>query len=109
MARAFTLASPIISGSVPDQRTRHAPDDSQKARPKEIPGTVPTRAPRRSSTVLMKCLCPRIKLTSSGFSILTSFSSTSFHLPFVLMGGSNLAYYLIGNRKRQTHSLNYHL
>ena len=39
MAVAFFLASSIMAGSVPDQRTRHLPDASQKASPNLMPGT----------------------------------------------------------------------
>ena len=64
-------ASSIMAGSVPDQRTRHLPDASQNASPNLMPGTAPTRASWRSSTDLMKCVCPRMKLIASGLSILT--------------------------------------
>jgi len=36
---AFFRASSIMAGSVPDQRTRHLPDASQKATPNLMPGT----------------------------------------------------------------------
>ena len=40
------------------------------------PGTAPTSASCRSSTVLMKCDCPRIRFRSSGLSMLTTCSSS---------------------------------
>src|SRR5579864_4487321 len=70
-AKAFFLASSVMAGSVPDQRTRHLPEASQKARPNLMPGTAPTSASWMSSTDLMKCVWPRMKLVSSGFSIFT--------------------------------------
>ncbi|MDT4860457.1 hypothetical protein FQZ97_950230 [compost metagenome] len=78
MAWAFLCASSIIALSVPDQRTRHFPDASQKARPNLMPGTAPTRASWMSSTVLMKCVWPRMKLVSSGLLILMVVSSIAF-------------------------------
>src|SRR5512137_382231 len=74
MARAFSLAKSIMAESVPVQRTRHLPEASQKARPNLMPGTAPTRASWMSSTDLMKWVWPRMKLVSSGFSILTVIS-----------------------------------
>jgi hypothetical protein len=50
MAAAFFLASSTMPGSVPDQRTRHLPDASQKASPNLMPGTAPTSASWMSST-----------------------------------------------------------
>src|SRR5262245_9853633 len=44
MAAAFFFASSTIPGSVPDQRTRHLPDASQKASPNRMPGTAATSA-----------------------------------------------------------------
>src|SRR5271165_5499323 len=76
MAAAFVFAISIMAGSVPDQRTRHLPDASQKASPNLIPGTAPTSASWMSSTDLMKCVWPRMKLVSSGFSIFTVLSCT---------------------------------
>ncbi len=74
-ARAFFFASSIISSSVPDQRTSAFCEASQKATPNLMPGTALTRASWMSSTVLMKWECPRMMLTSSGFSMRTTFSS----------------------------------
>src|SRR5215471_13834444 len=74
MVAAFFLASSVMASSVPDQRTRHLPDASQKASPNLMPGTAPTSASWMSSTDLMKCVCPRTKLVSSGFSICTVMS-----------------------------------
>src|SRR5271166_3930775 len=74
MASAFVFASSIMPGSVLDQRTRHLPDASQKARPNLMPGTAPTSASWMSSTDLMKCVWPRTKLVSSGFSTFTVLS-----------------------------------
>jgi hypothetical protein len=71
MAAAFFRASSAMPESVPDQRTRHLPEASQNASPNLIPGTAVTNASWMSSTDLMKCVCPRMKLVSSGFSILT--------------------------------------
>ncbi|MNC39093.1 hypothetical protein D3C75_877320 [compost metagenome] len=68
---AFFCASSIMLGSVPDQRTRQGPDASQNATPNLMPGTAATSASWRSSTVLMKCAWPRMKLMSSGFSTFT--------------------------------------
>src|SRR5262245_22488871 len=76
MAAAFFLASSVMAGSVPDQRTRHLPDASQKASPNLMPGMAPTSASWTSSTDLMKCVCPRTKLVSSGFSTFTVLSCT---------------------------------
>src|SRR5579883_41197 len=73
-AVAFFFASSVMAGSVPDQRTRHFPDASQKASPNLMPGTAPTSASWMSSTDLMKCVWPRMKLVSSGLSILTVMS-----------------------------------
>ena len=42
-ALAFFLAGSVMAGSVPDQRTRHLPEASQKARPNLMPGTAATR------------------------------------------------------------------
>src|SRR3990172_4050425 len=77
MAVAFVFASSTITESVPDQRTRHLPEASQNASPNLMPGTAATSASCRSSTLLMKCVCPRIKLMASGFSILRVVSSIS--------------------------------
>src|SRR6516165_7705574 len=74
MAAAFFFASSVMAGSVPDQRTRHLPDASQKARPNLMPGTAATSASWMSSTDLIKCVWPRTKLASSGFSIFTVMS-----------------------------------
>jgi len=53
-AQAFLFASSIRASSLPAQRTRHGPDDSQKARPNLMPGAAWTKASYRSSTVLIK-------------------------------------------------------
>src|SRR5262247_66294 len=74
-ASAFVVARAIMASSLPLQRTRHAPDASQNASPNLMPGTVLTRASCRSSTDLMKCDWPRMKLMVSGFSIVTVVSS----------------------------------
>src|SRR6266545_1474205 len=74
MAAAFFLASSVMAGSVPDQRTRHLPEASQKASPNLMPGTAATRASWMSSTDLMKCVWPRMKLVSSGLSLFTILS-----------------------------------
>src|ERR1700741_2489996 len=74
-ASAFVVARAIIASSFPLQRTRHAPDASQKASPNLMPGTVLTRASCRSSTDLMKCDWPGIKLIVWGFAIVTVVSS----------------------------------
>jgi hypothetical protein len=76
IACAFRCASAIRSSSLPAQRTRQGPDASQKANPNCRPGTEPTSTSYRSSTVLMKCECPRMKFRSSGFSIRTVLMST---------------------------------
>src|SRR5437764_7049687 len=75
-AWAFLRASSSIASSVPDQRTRHLPDASQKASPNLMPGTAVTSASWMSSTDLMKCVWPRTKLVSSGFSTFTALSCT---------------------------------
>src|SRR5215813_5361265 len=74
MAAAFFLASSVMPGSVPDQRTRRLPDASHKASPNRMPGTAATSASWMSSTDLMKCVWPRMKFVSSGFSIFTVLS-----------------------------------
>src|SRR5215510_14071511 len=74
-ASAFLVARAIMASSLPLQRTRHAPDASQNASPNLIPGTALTRASCRSSTDLMKCDWPRMKLIVSGLSIVTVVSS----------------------------------
>src|SRR5471032_388551 len=71
MAVAFWHANSTNSASVPERRTRRLPDASQKAKPNLIPGTVPTIASCRSSTDLMKWLCPRMKFVASGLTIVT--------------------------------------
>jgi len=63
-----------MPGSVPDQRTRHLPEASQKANPNLMPGAAATNASWMSSTDLMKWVWPKMKLASSGFSILTVMS-----------------------------------
>ena len=73
-ALAFFRASSIIAGSVPEKRTRHLPEASQNASPNLMPGTAAVRTSWRSSTDLMKCVCPRMKLMVSGFSICTVIS-----------------------------------
>jgi hypothetical protein len=60
---------------VPDVRTSRLPDASQNASPKRMPGTAPTSASCRSSTVLMKCDWPRMKFVSSGLSMAMASSS----------------------------------
>src|SRR5450759_3836356 len=74
-ANALRSARALRSASVPVERTSAAPDDSQKARPNLAPGTLVTIVSWISSTVLMKWLCPKMKFSSSGFSIWISFSS----------------------------------
>src|SRR5271165_3680660 len=80
-AAAFFLVNSVMVGSVPDQRTRHLPDASQKASPNLMPGTAATSASWISSTDLMKCVWPRMKLVSSGFSIFTVMSCMSISFP----------------------------
>src|SRR6516164_3129364 len=75
MASALSRASARAVSSLPDQRTRRLPEASQKASPKRMPGTVPTSASWRSSTVLMKCDWPKMKLAVSGLTIGTTVSS----------------------------------
>src|SRR5262245_51213359 len=74
-ASAFLVARAIMASSLPLQRTKHAPDASQNASPNLIPGTALARASCRSSTDLMKCDWPRIKLMVSGLSIVTVVNS----------------------------------
>ena len=88
MAAAFFFASSIMAGSVPDQRTRHLPDASQKASPNLMPGTAPTSASWMSSTDLMKCVWPRMKLVSSGFSIFTVMSCMVRSFRSSVLGGA---------------------
>jgi hypothetical protein len=57
--------------------SRHLPEASQNASPNLIPGTAVTSASWMSSTDLMKCVRPRMKLISSGFSILTVVNCTA--------------------------------
>src|SRR3989304_3659689 len=68
IAWALVAACAVNAGSVPLERTSAGPEASLKASPKRMPGTAPTSASCRSSTVLMKCAWPRIRLTSSAFS-----------------------------------------
>src|SRR6266404_6288300 len=84
MAAAFFLASSVMAGSVPDQRTRHLPEASQNASPNLIPGTALTSASWMSSTDLIKCVWPRMKLVSSGFSTFTVMSCMLNSLQFLL-------------------------
>src|SRR5262249_28766834 len=74
-ASAFLVARATMASSLPLQRTRHAPDASQNARPNLMPGTALIRASCRSSTDLIKCDWPRMKLMVSGLSIVTVVSS----------------------------------
>src|SRR5262245_47322250 len=74
-ASAFLVARAIMASSLPLQRTRHAPDASQNASPNLIPGTALIRASCRSSTDLIKCDWPRMKLMVAGLSIVTVVSS----------------------------------
>jgi len=60
---------------LPTYRTSAGPDDSQKPTPNFIPGWVETIASYKSSTVLIKFDCPRMKFISAGFSIATVFRS----------------------------------
>ncbi|MCY1512016.1 hypothetical protein D9M68_464610 [compost metagenome] len=64
-----------MASSLPDQRTSRLPEASQKASPKRMPGTAPTSASWRSSTVLMKCDWPKMKLAASGLTMGTTVSS----------------------------------
>src|SRR5450759_3545534 len=66
MASAFCTASSTSPESLPARRTSRAPEASQKASPKRRCGDEPTRASYRSSTVLMKCDCPKMRLAPSG-------------------------------------------
>src|SRR5664280_1555621 len=66
MASAFCTASSTSPESLPARRTSRAPGASQKASPKRRCGDEPTRASYRSSTVLMKCDCPKMRLAPSG-------------------------------------------
>src|SRR5437870_12139875 len=94
MASAFRRASSISSSSVPLQRTRHGPEDSQKASPKAAPGTAVTSASCRSSTVLMKCACPRMRLTASGFSLGTTTRLTDMAPPGLAITGLQVGFNL---------------
>jgi hypothetical protein len=67
-AAVITVASipnTLLAGSEPDQRTRRLPEASQNASPNIMPGTAPTSASWMSSTLLLKCAWPRMKLVSS--------------------------------------------
>src|SRR6266436_9649238 len=75
MANALSRARARAASSLPDQRTSRLPEASQKANPKRIPGTAPTSASWRSSTVLMKCDWPKMKLAASGLTMGTTVSS----------------------------------
>ena len=66
-----------MAGSVPDQRTRHLPEASQKATPKRMPGTAATKASWRSSTVFMKWAWPKMKFVVSGLSMVIVISCIS--------------------------------
>ena len=80
ISRILEPASCFSSGSFPSSLTLQAPLDSTNARPNFIPGTLFTKTSYRSSTVLMKCDWPRIKLIGSGFSISTIRISIFFSL-----------------------------
>src|SRR6267378_6857113 len=75
MANALSRARARAASSLPDQRTSRLPEASQKANPKRMPGTAPTSASWRSSTVLMKCDWPKMKLAASGLTTGTTVSS----------------------------------
>src|SRR5690349_4890935 len=66
MSSAQRTASATSSGSFPARRTSRGPDASQKASPNRRCGEEPTSASYRSSTVLMKCDWPRMRLAPSG-------------------------------------------
>src|SRR3989344_2712137 len=66
---------PMSCSSVPLVRTSLAPEASQNASPKVTSGIEVTINSWISSTVLMKCACPIMIFTSSGFLIGTSFNS----------------------------------
>src|SRR5216117_215263 len=72
----------MSSASLPVQRTSAGPLDSQNAIPNFICGTVCAIASCRSSTVLMKCDWPRMKLVSAGLSMRTVISSIRYLLRF---------------------------
>ena len=67
---AWALRAAIVckAWSLPSTRIKHGPDASLKAIPNFMPGTVLTIASYRSSTVLMKWLCPKMRLPFSGIS-----------------------------------------
>src|SRR5262245_30319965 len=75
IANALSRARARAASSFPDQRTSRLPEASQKASPKRMPGTAPTSASWRSSTVLMKCDWPKMKLAESGLTTGTTASS----------------------------------
>src|SRR6516165_700099 len=75
MVNALSRARVRAASSLPDQRTSRLPEASQKASPKRMPGTAPTSASWRSSTVLMKCDWPKMKLAASGLTMGTTVSS----------------------------------
>src|SRR6516165_12225866 len=72
---ALSRARARAASSLPDQRTSRLPDASQKANQKRMPRTAPTSASWRSSTVLMKCDWPKMKLAASGLTMGTTVSS----------------------------------
>src|SRR5229473_4904236 len=83
MANALSRARARAASSLPDQRTSRLPEASQKASPKRMPGTAPTSASWRSSTVLMKCDWSKMKLAASGLTMGTTVSS----MAALLQGG----------------------
>src|SRR6266436_3089642 len=93
MANALLRARVSEVSSLPDQRTSRLPEASQKASPKRIRGTAPTSASWRSSTVLMKCDCPKMKLASSGLTMGTTVSSMAALLQ------DELRKFMVGRRK----------
>ena len=68
---ALSTAAEISAGSLPSERIRQGPEASQNAMPNFAAGAVVATISARSSTVLMKCACPRITLLSAGRSSCT--------------------------------------
>src|SRR5215469_14782097 len=90
-ADAFRTAIAFSPSSLPSARVRHGPDASLNATPNFICGTVFTIASYTSSTVLMKCVCPSMRLPPSGTSSGTSFSSMGLSIAVCAHSVTDLA------------------
>src|SRR5690242_7239931 len=87
--------------SFPVNRTSAGPEASQKAMPNFMAGLVATIASWRSSTVLIKCDCPRMKFISSGFSMGTLLMSMEVDLENVCAGTTITAFPIPNANRRR--------